>query len=276
MSTQYWIAQYVQDLFKREPKNVAVFVQANGEAAAKFIGTSEDGSIDGRKLRFFKQPDVYRQWVDYWNEVVAENNFEELAASSNAHYRIVDGGSIGDTGTDSPSEIANSLFNLLVSADYSAAINGEDFQEVDSIKFKTELIDILQSRHLLAGDAAHPLAHPINKDPEIHGKISSHRPSFSQMNGKLHVFEPIDFSVRQKTRSRDHAGFAAYMFHDIRKGSNDSCAYSLIKASDSDKDNADVQYAIRLLKNESDIVEWNNPAEQLAFIESRRKVAVSL
>lgn len=66
----------------------------NGNTFAKFLGEKEPGDIDGRKIRNFNFPDVYRQWIDYWRECIDTGKMESLVESSGSHYRVIGGGEL--------------------------------------------------------------------------------------------------------------------------------------------------------------------------------------
>ena len=55
---RYWIAQHIQDLFRKEPCNVGVILQVNGLTLTRFLGEKEDGRIDGRIIRGLAHPRV--------------------------------------------------------------------------------------------------------------------------------------------------------------------------------------------------------------------------
>ena len=104
MKAQYWIAQHISDLFRNEPRNIGVFVRIGDNTAARFLGETNGGQIDGRKLRGLNHPDVYRQWVDYWRSQLSEESLDELVEHSGSHYRVLDAGQVTDTGrVDLPS-----------------------------------------------------------------------------------------------------------------------------------------------------------------------------
>lgn len=112
---KYWIAQYISDLFRNEPKNIGVFIELNENTFAKFLGETESGDFDKRKLRSFNSPDVYRQWIDYWREIIVSGNTENLVESSGSHFRVIEGGEIDGYENDSIEQITNSMYTMLVS-----------------------------------------------------------------------------------------------------------------------------------------------------------------
>src|SRR5687768_7803014 len=116
MSVKYWIAQHVADVFRNEPRNIGIFVKANESCAARFFAETETGVLDGRKLRSWSHPDVYRQWIEYWRKEVSSGSLEELLNASGSHYRVIEGGEVTDVGFDLAEDVANYLYALLVSA----------------------------------------------------------------------------------------------------------------------------------------------------------------
>ena len=51
MTATYWIAKYVEDPFRNEPRNVGVIVLKNGVSVGKFFGERDNGTLDQRKLK---------------------------------------------------------------------------------------------------------------------------------------------------------------------------------------------------------------------------------
>lgn len=113
---EYLIAQHVEDPFRREARNVGVFVRKEGRYAARFVGETGPGVLDGRLVEVLAAPDVYRQWVQYWRGVLDDepDPFAALQQHSSAHYLVVDGGTVLDTGDDPPEVVAAFLYARLV------------------------------------------------------------------------------------------------------------------------------------------------------------------
>jgi len=95
-----------------------------------------------------------------------------------------------------------------------------------------------------------------------------------QKNGTLYVLETMDFTITQKKRSRDHAGWA-YMFRDIRDQRNDADTIAVIRVRPEDKEVDDVRNGLALLGDEANIVDWLETKEREAFIKNRKTVAIS-
>lgn len=274
----YWIAQYVEDLFRNEPRNVGVIVRAGDQLAARFLGEGEDQTIDGRKLKVFAYADVYRQWVKYWRTEIARNDTDTLVKRSGAHYRIVPAGQITDCDHDSAAMVAAYLYSLLVSADgFAAAISSQDAEagaEPATVSLEAELARVFRDTNLLLDGDQLFVQHPVRKGAPVVGQRATHRPAFVQENGNLFVMEPVDFTGPQKKRSQDHAGLSAYMFRDILDRRSDAHTIAVVKFTDADKDFEEVSYGLEILGNEAHVVNWLNQDEQIAFLRERQAIAV--
>ena len=274
MSMHYWVAQHIGDLFRNEPRNIGVFVRNEEQMAARFFGEIENSQIDGRKLKVFSHPEVYRQWVEYWKDQIPKNNPEELVKSSGSHYRVVSAGKVSDTDKDTPKVVVNYLYSLLVSDGglKEALENEEEKLREPAISLENDLIAMLKENRLLESDDL-LVRHPVRKDIKIPGKNLSHTPAFIQENGSLYVMEPVDFTLSRKKYSKDHAGLSAYMFRDIRDCKPNVNSIAIVKVTEEDQELEDVQYGMAVLKNEADIVNWLDSNEKSQFIESRIEIA---
>ena len=104
--------------------------------------------------------------------------------------------------------------------------------------------------------------------------LTEYRPAFVQQNGRLYVMETVDFTKLQKKASRDHAGWSACMYRDLRTAhGTDVEPISIVKVTDADQDIDDVRNGLALLKNESNIVNWLSEPERTEFLEERRRIA---
>lgn len=275
MDAKYFVAKYIADQFRNEPRNIGVIVSKGDQLGSRFLGLDGDGQIDGRKLRTFDYPEVYRQWLDFWRSSLAVSDIDSIIRSSSGHYVVIDSGSVSDTGQDSAQAIANFMYSTLVSdGGWAEALTGLEPAEAPEL---SKLVDDVQrlfaQLDLFATDDS--LAHPIRMGATVVGKRSiPHRPKFSQANGKIYAMEPIDFTVARKSQTMERAGRIAYMFSDLREA-NSEC-YSLIRISDQDRENVDVEYSLKMLGNESDIVDWLNETQRQSFVSERQKIAMSV
>lgn len=276
MSINYWIAQYVEDVFRREPRNVGVFVESEGAVAARFFGAGEGDQIDGRKLRGrIEYPDVYRQWVDYWRSEIKCNSIASVLAASGSHYRVIDGGCVDDVASGELADVANYLYALLVSDGGIGEALGITEEDQAVAYLAAEVADAFKAANLMAGvDAV--VQHPIKHLAPITGKLNiEHKPAFSQENGKLYVMETIDFTTKKKRNARDHAGWSAYMFGDIRDLRPTAEPIAIVRFTEADTGEEEVRNGLALLRNESRVVNWLENEERLLFLAERRETATS-
>ena len=211
---EYLIAQYMEDVFRREVRNVGVFVHKQGEFSARFFGEVEPGTIDGRKIKSMAAPDVYRQWVQYWRRTLTTtaDPFQAIRLAPQANYLIADGGEVMDTGSDSVEEIAAFLYSALVAeGGFAEAFSPSDDESIGSApsspRLRREIENAFASLNILAvgGDQLALVRHPIIPKREVRGTtVEPHRPQFSQQNGRLYVMESVDFTERGKELSLIH------------------------------------------------------------------------
>ena len=128
MKVEYWLARYVPDLLRNEPRNVGVLVRRGKEVAARFVGEDDDLELDQRKLGRFPFPEVYTEWVRFWRRKLPSG---DLSQAGGYHYRLEFGGYVTDTEPDSVQVVADFLFARLVGdnfADLEGACDGTDVQ----------------------------------------------------------------------------------------------------------------------------------------------------
>jgi hypothetical protein len=78
MTTQIYVAKYVPDPARWEPRNVGVIVSTDGAVACRFVGERAPGVIDGRSIRHSvgAPADVYREWVRFWRRSIVEERLD--------------------------------------------------------------------------------------------------------------------------------------------------------------------------------------------------------
>jgi hypothetical protein len=88
VSTRVFVAKFIPDPARWEPRNVGVIVARGEERAAWFAGESQPGKVDGREVRHLgNSAETYRTWVQYWRHEVVERgrepaSLEEVGGSS--------------------------------------------------------------------------------------------------------------------------------------------------------------------------------------------------
>jgi hypothetical protein len=90
MTTRILVAKYVEDLRRWEPRNVGVIVEAKDGYAARFVGERPDGGVDGRKVRWNIDPEIYRGWIAFWKECLdkGDDGLAEAVRLSSSNYLL--------------------------------------------------------------------------------------------------------------------------------------------------------------------------------------------
>lgn len=271
MSATYWIARYVPDTFRNEPRNVGVVVALNGVVAARFLGERADGVFDGRLLRGLSHPQVYGQWRAYWRSKLNVPALERISRKASGNYYLSSGGEVTGTGADSAGEVCAFLYDLLIGG---GPVDAFDWQVVEDSEadLATDIASAFEKEHIIAGSSEIFVRYPVIKDLEVDGMTVKHKPSFVQPNGVLHVFEHIDFNKTKANKTRDRAGWMAYMFSDIKDRSENARAFSLIRPEHGGGAEQ-IEYARAMLGHESELVNWSDENERGRFLAERRRVA---
>jgi len=276
---QYLIAQYLADPLRKEPRNVGVVARLGDRTLSRFLGEDEAGSFDKRKLKPLNQPDVFLQWVKYWQEQgqgVAK--LEDLIDPDRSNYALIKGGEVFDTGNDPLEQVVDYLFSRFVGRGFAEAVREGDPVLVTSRQLAHSIAVEMLEMNILVSDHNTPegILHPVRRrQPVVGGNSVVYRPEFSQENGALYLIETFDFTHGQGKRLHDHAGLTAYMYKDLRiqKGAG-MHAISIVKSDPAQEDNEHTTNSKRMLQNEGDVIDWNDKVARAAFLEERRQVAV--
>ena len=277
-SASYLIAQHVQDLFRNEPRNVGVFVRIDDQRTARFVGDSGNGKIDGRRIVHLPYPEVYKQWVEYWWTTLRDDPraMESLLSSSGQHYRVIDGGEVADIGNDSVHDVAGFLYTSLVSEEGMAFALGGEEAEIITVPLQDDVGTAFGQLNVLA-DENTPLTgvkYPIHRNAAVTGKTTTHKPAFYQHNGHPVVMETIDLTVvNRRVALRDHAGWAAFIFGDIKAQTPTAEPISIARITAESEKDKNVKYAIDLLQSQSQLINWLSDADRTKFIQERAAVA---
>lgn len=276
MTVRYWIAKNVENPFRNEPRNVGVIASSGTTMAARFVGERESGAVDRRLLgQRFQYPDIYLQWVEFWREEINHGRIDTIMRSVTVNYYVVEGGEVSDTGSDSVEAVCSFLYTLLISdepvmAAFELAVESDETRGLDS-----EISHAFAGLNILADVAKFEARHPIKRDEAIKGKHVTHRPSFSQRNGALYVYEAIDFTGKRQKLIRERAGWMAYMYTDIKQAEQGARAYSIYRPNQEDGGEA-VEYAKSMLDGESTLVNWSDDNDRNRFLNDRQRVAESI
>lgn len=278
MSAKYWVVQHISDLMRAEPRNVGVIAQVGEELVARFLGESVPREIDGRKLRHMPHPDVYRQWVEYWRDCIDRGDLAACVDESRGHYRVRERGTVSDIGRDSPQEVIGFLYALLVSeGGFEEAVASEGGeQEAESVGLERAVCDAFEDRELFS-EKPLLIRHPVRRHFRVQGRSqNTYTPSFAQENGELCIMEPVDFTMARKRFARDHAGWSAYMFRDVRDARSSTQAIAIVRVTPQDLTDDDVENGLGMLRDAGDVVNWLDTDERRAFIAERERMAEAL
>lgn len=280
--TTFYIVQHIPDVFRRESRNVGVIVARGREITAKFFGEKPGGLIDGRSIRDFDYPDVYRQWVHFWRKAIKKNKDTEDAikriVDANAdHYAVIEGGAIDGTKGDSIESVCNYAYSMLVSEGGLVEALGHNKDQLAALEnLRDEIKSEFKELEIMSGTEAMLAKHPIMADQHVLGASASHQFSFIQRDSKWWLIEPVNFITRQKLGARDHAGWATLAFADVlHKHKENAVPIAVIRLAEHEKDNEVIEYSLSMLRRVARIVDWMNPAEKYEFLEERRAVALA-
>jgi hypothetical protein len=67
VASRYFVAKYMPDIMRMEPKNVGVILWTPSGAIARFVGEDDRGHIDARRLpEWIGDTSIYRDWIAFW------------------------------------------------------------------------------------------------------------------------------------------------------------------------------------------------------------------
>jgi hypothetical protein len=276
MSVQYWIAKNVEDPFRNEPRNVGVIARDRRAIAARFVGERDSGEVDRRLLgQRFRHPEVYLQWLAYWREEIKQGRSEAILKATTPNYYVTEGGEITDTGSDSVEAVCAFLYALLISDE--PVMQAFELAEEEDITrgLSSEISHALTELDILGDTAKLGVRHPVKRDEPIRGKHVVHKPSFSQRNSWLYVYEAIDFTMKRPKLIRERAGWMAYMYSDIKQEEQSAETFSIFRPNQEDVGEI-VEYAKQMLGGESKLVNWANDSERKQFLNDRRRLAIAI
>ena len=115
--TQWFVAKYMPDLRRREPRNVGVILFAGDRVLSRFLAedANDPSKIDGRTIRHkVGSPDNYRDWVHFWRATAADGPEQIAVRRPVDNYYLERGGQqVAGAATD-PGELLARLYAQLV------------------------------------------------------------------------------------------------------------------------------------------------------------------
>ena len=139
----------------------------------------------------------------------------------------------------------------------------------------SEISHALTELDILGDTAKLIVRHPVKRDAPIQGKHVVHKPSFSQLNGQLNVYEAIDFTMKRPKLIRERAGWMAYMYSDIKQEDQSAKTFSIFRPNQEDGGET-IEYAKKMLGGESFLVNWSDDNERKQFLNERQRLATVL
>jgi hypothetical protein len=114
MAAKIYVAKYIKDPRRWEPRNIGVFAVDEHGLAGRFIGEKDDGSVDRRSVRqLVENTEVYEQWVKYWRRMLADGAIEEILKTTAPQYWIAESGEVW-MGEETPDDLVDRYYSELV------------------------------------------------------------------------------------------------------------------------------------------------------------------
>lgn len=139
MTIRWLVAKYMPDQRRRETTNTGVILFDGDRAvAAKFWGERPDGTLDGRTIRWAREPAIYRGWIDYWRWLIdGDARLEEFTRRRSFDALFLEpGGELMSAETPDLDIFVSDLYQELV-----APVSDEERNET---RFTTLVSDLLE------------------------------------------------------------------------------------------------------------------------------------
>jgi hypothetical protein len=141
----------------------------------------------------------------------------------------------------------------------------------DEVRAEFKQLDILGEESLL-------LKRPIRTDQPFLGDTTTHTFSFTQQHSDSgwDVMDVANFVTSKKNLAKDHAGWMAHAFADVKKKySTWVRPISIVRCAPNDNDPV-LRYSLDMLSSESRIVLWQDDQSRKAFLLERMALALKI
>jgi len=267
MSSKYYVAKFMEDLARRETKNIGVFYVTESGISAKFLGEKANGTIDLRTVRsLIQHTPTYKQWIGYWRDALtqtksSEEILAEVMSSARGNFVIEEGQGLFLPKATSQSKIdqLDYLYKLIVD-EFSQDVEGVSVQRSLSQRCD-EII-----RH-----------YDLRRDPHFHesptipitidGAPRHIRPSYRWLNGRDIYFQKVSIDETRLDPTQRDVTSAAWMFERLKEANQHSETKALVKFSRRDDGNATLpvsgqaEYADLLASVSDAIIDVDDDAE---------------
>jgi hypothetical protein len=118
--TQWFVAKYMPDLRRREPRNVGVILFAGDRILSRFLGEDprDPGKIDGRMIRHrVGSSDNYRDWIHFWRTIAPGRPEQVLVRRPTDNYYVERGGQRLSASATEPEALLDRLYLQIVATD---------------------------------------------------------------------------------------------------------------------------------------------------------------
>ena len=186
MGYQWLVAKYMEDLRRREPRNVGVVLFVEGQVHQRFVGQREDGSIDGRRAKFPSSLATYKAWVDYWLRTLDESGEDSLdrgllEQSTDQNYFLEIGGrTMADRSDADPTTLLDELYRQLV----------EEPPQPD----ETQPVGTIAKRLFAQLGIANDVKQNVEVKTTIRDKVDVVTFDYEYINGARHLMRNVRFT----------------------------------------------------------------------------------
>lgn len=280
---RYFVAKYIPDLLRNEPRNFGVILWTPEGVVARFLAEKRDrpGEVDGRSIPSFVSNDQnYRYWIRYLRTAInkpaiepvrggasvprsAPEFLDVLAQSGRGSYQLVDGGEFVDLNEEEPLGLTAALEQL-----YAALVD-----PTGALEDRTDpSLDLLMDRYLSeVGLSSNP--HFFNNfSLECRwGQDVSERFEFSHAysNGTLRLYQRVSFP-RRRAALRKTVHDSAWMFDKVAQAEiiNHEQGAVVIYAPEEQAEEPEVRSALAVLKSVTRVFNLAQPAPLLSELEA--------
>jgi hypothetical protein len=232
-----FVAKYIPDVRRWEPRNVGVFVEERGGFESRFFGEVQPGVTDHRTTRHVvNDPEVYDEWVSYWRRATT---IEELAQRQVANYWVAEAGEVwlAEEDTDAAT-IADRYYRELIA----------EPPEEREVALERRVERLLRDSGVL-GSEAFQRDVEIESDPRKLPERQRYKFPYAVENGRLTVGQRVSFHV-------PYFNDALWKFTHVR---DEIRKVAFIDARDTPAQPAELSTPVSLLQRESEVIDVGDP-----------------
>lgn len=109
---EWFVAKYMSDLRRREPRNVGVILSVDGQLVMRFLG-ERNGEMDARKARLVASSTNYKDWVHFWRSLRHAQDLPLIRGATDNYY-IERGGHRLVGAEEDPQALLDTLYAQIV------------------------------------------------------------------------------------------------------------------------------------------------------------------